>query len=401
MTRLFNLPTFARITALGAVFLFLLSMCKFGSYCVFSTVEISVVTFAPKLVVVGLLFFFIKLITSSIKHVLKSKNGKEKHKLFNVLTFTRWGLWIFFALTTASIIFGDVGALLTSLGLIGFGVTFALQKPLLNFVAWMNLNFHKTYTIGDRVRIGNVRGDVVEIQMMHTIVKGLLEGSDSPSGKFLCIPNELTLSQPVENFTKDNNFVNDELKVAITFESDWRKAKSMLNNIVTDVTKRNLHKLKTNMHKRMSIIDDTIEKLTERISKAKTKEREEKIKGEITELQKEKQTLAESFEDIPQQFRPNIHVEMSDSAIVLLAQFVTPYDIVKQVKTSINSAFLDAVRREKSVNLAYPHMELIMSNGNGGQVDKSAFPGEYKTLANFLQIRNISVEEAQAKKEPA
>jgi len=395
----FASPHFTRFVILAAVFLFLTSTCTLWAYCgAFSTINASLVSLTPKLVVIAFLFIFVKLITSSIKLILQRREGREKPKFFSALHIARYGLWIFFSLTSATLLFGDVGALLTSLGLIGFGVTFALQKPLLNFVAWISINFHKLYEVGDRVRIGNVKGDVTEIQMMHTIIKGILEGSDSPSGRYFSIPNELTLTQPVENFTKDNNFINEELKIAITYESDWRKAKNILNSIVSGATKKNLHRLKVNLNRRMSLIDATIDKLSERIARAKTKEREEKIKGKITVLQEEKKSLAETFEDIPQQFRPQIHVEMGDSAIVLIAQFVTPYDMVRNVKTEINSAFLDAAKREKNVSIAYPHMELVL-NKNGAAEEKESYPSsQYKTLYNFLQIRNIDLDEPAAKK---
>jgi len=328
--------------------------------CGISFLQISFPAFLPRLLVIVFLFVFIALINSSIKLFAQKKEENESEsKAVNILNFFRYGLWVVFVLVTASILFQDFGALLTSLGLIGFGITFSLQKPILNFVGWFNIKFNKPFRVGDRIKIGNFAGDIIEIKMMHVVMKSLMEEMDQYSGKIITIPNELVLIEPVENYTREDNFLKTKLNISITYESDWRKAKSIFEEIVRDVTKNNMHKYRKRLAKKLSFIDDTIEKLSERFEKTTSREREKKIKEQISELEKQKENLQETVEEFPSGFRPKVYVDLSDSAIMLLALFSVPYDTTKTVKTEINMRFLEAIKKEKSIEIAYPHLHLI------------------------------------------
>ncbi|HZX34370.1 MAG TPA: hypothetical protein VFF09_03240, partial [archaeon] len=57
------------------------------------------------------------------------ENRGKKKEIRIILTLYTYLVWGFMAMFLASTIFKDIGALLTSIGLIGFGITFALQKP--------------------------------------------------------------------------------------------------------------------------------------------------------------------------------------------------------------------------------------------------------------------------------
>ena len=390
MKKIFSAPNITRIIILAAIVFFLFVACSYGSCPFYSTLEASFVSLAPKAVVVGILFVLVKLVTSSIKLVLEKRQDSGKSNIFGALGLVRYGLWIAFTVISATIIFGDIGAIVTSLGLIGFGITFALQKPIMNFVGWLSIRFHKIFETGDRIRIQDIRGDVVEVNMMHTIVKSLLEGTDQHSGKLVSIPNELVLTVPVENYTKDNNFVKAEIKISVTYESDWKKARDMLEQIVTEVTRKNVHRFKSNITKRISIIDATIDKLSSRVERTDKKERENRIKDKITNLQEEKKALAETFVDMPGQFRPKVYIEMADSAIILSSIFMTPFDSVRATKTEINQAFLNAVRKEGRVEIAYPHMKLLLDSSQHASRNT-------QNLADFLGIDTVGVPEEDEK----
>ncbi len=378
----FNLKNFTKTIVFALVLIFLIIMCRYYPCGFYGNIENYLVMYAPKLTIIIFMFVLIKFVTSSIKILIEKKDGEDKFKIKTVLSFTRYFLWIVFLFIIFTMVFEDLGALLTSVGLIGFGITFALQKPILNTVGWITIKLHKTFEVGDRIKVGQITGDVEEIKIMHTVVKRLLEEIDQSSGKLVSIPNELTLVEPVENYTKDDNFVKTELKIAITYESDWRKAKNVFESIVEEVTKKNLHKFKKNLTKKISFIDNTIEKLSERIKKAKTKERGEKLKEHIDKLKKEKEDIKETFEDMPSWFRPQIHVDMEDSSILLLALFAVPYDMIRNVKTEINSMFLDAVSKDEDFEVAYPHMQIV------GEKKKQK---PNRSVSEFLGIDNINL----------
>lgn len=382
MATKFNIPNFMRALIFLLVLLFLLVMSNYYDLGLHVMRE-SFMGMLPKIIVIVFLFVLVNFLASAIKMVVMRKEEKEENfKMVRALNVIRYGIWVVFLFIAASIIFEDFGALLTSFGLIGFGVTFALQKPILNFVGWINIQFNRTFRVGDRIRIGNYSGDVVEVKMMQTVIRSLMEEMDQYSGKLVTIPNEMVLVEPVENFTKDDNFIKTELRISITYESDWRKAKKIFEDIVIDVARKNLHKYKNNLTRRLSFIDDTIEKLSERFEKTQKKNRERKLKEQITELEKQKEEIRETFEEMPSWFHPKIHVALGDSSIVLLALLSVPYDMIRNVKTEINSAFLDALRKERDVEIAYPHVQLVTG--------RKPAPVN-RVLSEFMGIDNISL----------
>jgi len=355
----FGFSGFTRIVIFLVLLVFLLSTCSYFD-CGITPIQDSFQVFLPRILVIFFLFVFVALINSSIKSVaLKKEEIESESKTVNILNFFRYGLWAVFVLISASIVFQNFGALLTSLGLIGFGITFSLQKPILNFVGWLSIKFNRPFRVGDRIRIGNFSGDITEIKMMHVVMKSLLEEMDQYSGKIITIPNELVLIEPVENYTREDNFLKAKLNISITYESDWRKAKNIFEEIVKDVTKSNLHKYRKRLAKKLSFIDDTIEKLSGRFEKTTSREREKKIKEHISELEKQKENLQETVEEFPSGFKPKVYVDLSDSSIMLLALFSVPYNAQRTVKTEINMRFLEAIKKEKNIEIAYPHLQLI------------------------------------------
>jgi esterase/lipase len=69
-------------------------------------------------------------------------------------------------------------------------------------------------------------------------------------------------------------------------------------------------------------------------------------------------------ENLEEEFKPKIRIELASSSILLIAQFLTPYDQVKKNRTKINVAFLDAIAKRKDIRVAYPHVQLIYDKNN-------------------------------------
>lgn len=84
-----------------------------------------------------------------------------------------------------------VGVLL-SLGVVGFAITFALQQPLLSLLGWLYIMAKRPYAVGDRVRIGETKGDVIKVDFLVTTiweVGGELVSTNQPSGRVVTVPN--------------------------------------------------------------------------------------------------------------------------------------------------------------------------------------------------------------------
>ena len=191
------------------------------------------------IVVVILSYLFIKFSSQLLKGYLINNSEKRDVKL--VLSVYKYFMWIFILFVTFSLLFKQVGSLITSLGLIGFGITFALQKPILNFVGWLTIVFNKTYKIGDVVSINNMNGRVYDVKVMYTNVSELNSIGD-PTGKSISIPNEFVLTSPITNFTIGESYIWDEIVIYLTYQSNWKKAQKIAQKIIQDYYDKNIKK---------------------------------------------------------------------------------------------------------------------------------------------------------------
>ena len=125
-------------------------------------------------------------------------------------------------------------ALLVAYGLVAAGVAIALQDVFKNFAGALAILLTSIYRVGDRIEINGKYGDVIDIGIFYTSLLELREWvhGDQTTGRITLIPNGLILNTPVHNYTKDHNFIWDELSLPITYNSDWARAVEMIRTIV-------------------------------------------------------------------------------------------------------------------------------------------------------------------------
>ncbi len=127
---------------------------------------------------------------------------------------------------------------------IALALALALQKYTASFFAFFVITFSKIYDLGDRIRIGNVKGDVRHIGLLHTTLEEV--GEDEKlggelTGRLLYVPNLIILDQPVLNYSKDystgleaisSDYMFDEVRIPITTDSNVEKASHLLESIL-------------------------------------------------------------------------------------------------------------------------------------------------------------------------
>jgi small-conductance mechanosensitive channel len=227
--------------------------------------------YLPKIIIVMLIIIltriFIRFTLKNIEKNLEKKGMKQDLLLFKgpykVI------VWFVVILISLSIIFKNFASLITSLGLIGFGITFALQKPILNFVGWLTIISKRPYWVGDRVMIGTVKGDVFDMNIMYTSLSEFSFAGDEPAGRSITIPNEYVLTQPVVNYTHGSSLIWDIVELTITYKSDWKEASMLLEEstaeIVGEIMKANAEKWKQSKHKFTILGKDIVDKPKTRI----------------------------------------------------------------------------------------------------------------------------------------
>ena len=128
-------------------------------------------------------------------------------------------------------LFGSVG---TFLGLVSAGIAIALKDPLVNMVGWFFILIRQPFKVGDRIQIGKNSGDVIDIRLFQFSLNeiGNWVDADQSTGRIIHIPNGVVFTEPQANYTAGFQYIWHEIPVLVTFESNWKKAKQILTDVV-------------------------------------------------------------------------------------------------------------------------------------------------------------------------
>ncbi len=151
---------------------------------------------------------------------------------------------------------GGLQAAVLSLGLVGFGLTLALQRPILALAGWATLVFGGSAREGDRIQIGDVAGDVLDIRLFTTRIWEVgAPGSATPgrpTGRIRTLSNAEFLEKAVANSTNDTATVFDEFVVNVAFESDQDLARKVLLDVGRQVVDGAVHKEMAGAYRRLT-----------------------------------------------------------------------------------------------------------------------------------------------------
>jgi small-conductance mechanosensitive channel len=125
----------------------------------------------------------------------------------------------------------------TFLGLFTAGIAIALKDPLTNFAGWLFIIFRKPFVVGDRVQVGDHTGDIIDIRpFQFTMLEiGNWVEADQSTGRIIHLPNGKVFLKPQANYSSGFEYIWNEVPVTITFESNWQKAKELLEKIIDEL----------------------------------------------------------------------------------------------------------------------------------------------------------------------
>ena len=170
--------------------------------------------------------------------------------------WTRQAIQVFSALFLVvgivSIWFDDPTRLATALGLITAGLAFALQRVVTAVAGYIVILRGKTFTVGDRIVMGGVRGDVIALTFTQTTIMEMGQppavqnadpamwvGARQYTGRIVTVTNAKIFDEPVFNYSRDFPYLWEELALPVSYTADRHKAEQVL----LDVARR--HSLQT------------------------------------------------------------------------------------------------------------------------------------------------------------
>lgn len=107
----------------------------------------------------------------------------------------------------------DLSGLAVIFGLLSVGIGFGLQNVTSNFISGLIILFERPISIGDRVMVGDIEGDVTEINIRSTKIRTLNNIS-------IIVPNSEFVSQDVINYSHGDPTFRVDVEVGVSYNSD-------------------------------------------------------------------------------------------------------------------------------------------------------------------------------------
>jgi small-conductance mechanosensitive channel len=145
-------------------------------------------------------------------------------------TFRR-AIELTFILIGAIIAFQSIGINLSGLavifGLLSVGIGFGLQNVTSNFVAGLILLFERPIKVGDRITVGGMEGDVVEINIRSTTIRSL-------NNIDIIVPNSEFVSSQVVNWSHGDRKIRLDIEVGVSYNSDLETVLRSLKEVALE-----------------------------------------------------------------------------------------------------------------------------------------------------------------------
>ncbi|RLC51658.1 MAG: mechanosensitive ion channel family protein [Candidatus Cloacimonadota bacterium] len=185
-----------------------------------------------KSIVIIAVLFLLRLLVRSL--ILKKIKDVKLHYQWRKIVNS--AVLIIGIIIVGRIWYDGVQSIATYFGLLSAGIAVALRDPLVNLAGWLYIVSRKPFEVGERIQIGDIAGDVIdqsafEISLLEI---GNWVDADQSTGRIVHVPNGKVFTHHLANYDKGFKYVWNEIRVVVTFESDWQKAKQILLEIVNN-----------------------------------------------------------------------------------------------------------------------------------------------------------------------
>ena len=213
-------------------------------------------------------------------------------------------------------------SLSTFLGLLSAGLAIALRDLVADFAGWLFILFRRPFDLGDRIQIGAHAGDVIDRRIFQFSIMeiGNWVGADQSTGRVIHIPNQRVFLEPLANYSAGFPYLWNELKVLVTLESDWKKAKTLFAQITKEINK------------------DVVEE-----AQGPRKEEDQRFLIHYRTL------------------TPTVYTSVEESGVLLTVRYLCRPRERRGTSEALWEEILQAVSRTEGIELAYPTQRLVIN----------------------------------------
>jgi small-conductance mechanosensitive channel len=170
-----------------------------------------------------------------------SREGGRERLTFWTRQSTAVVAAVILAMGSVSIWFDNPARLALPLGIVTAGVAFALQKVLTAIAGYFVILRGRTFSVGDRIEMARVRGDVIRLGFVQTTIMEMGQPpqmtKEDPAtwvqarqhtGRVVTVTNDKVFETPVYNYSRLFSFIWEEIRLPIRYDADRRLAEQIL-----------------------------------------------------------------------------------------------------------------------------------------------------------------------------
>lgn len=185
-------------------------------------------------IIAVILIFFIRYLAQ----VSAGRYVEDDEMRFRAKKWIKNSSYIISLLVLSAIFSDQLGGLAVFIGAVSVGIAIALQEVIVSVAGWMTVTIGNFYRPGDRVQLGGIKGDVIDISVLRTTLMEIGEWleADLPTGRTVRIANSFVFKEPVFNYTSNFPFLWDELKIPVRHGSDFVLARDLLERVAREIS---------------------------------------------------------------------------------------------------------------------------------------------------------------------
>jgi small-conductance mechanosensitive channel len=156
---------------------------------------------------------------------------QDSRKRYQLLLLRRIALWTLVVMIIGFTFASELGSIVTFAGLITAGLAVAMQSVLVSIVGYFFLIGKYGIRVGDRVQIGEVSGEIIELGMVRMYLMELAgRGSSVPTGRVAAFPNSVVFQVTTGLFKQipGVSFAWHDITLALPTEGDYESIKQQL-----------------------------------------------------------------------------------------------------------------------------------------------------------------------------
>jgi len=251
----------------------------------------------------------------------------RREELFLARRLGRYSTALVAIVVAAVFLIEDITTLATTLGLVSAALVISLQDVCASFFAWFVIMLGRKFTIGDRLEIDGVKGDVLDIQLLRTTLVEVNAwlGADQPTGRIIVIPNNLVFKTKVFNYSHGHPFIWSKIELTMTFATPASAALALFRKVLAEETRE-----------------------------------------EFAEARRAAAALERRYGVADAEYEPRVHTRIADSGITFSLFYVTHYRQASAVGNRINRRLIAELEQRRELQLAYNTLSVLTAPAPAG-----------------------------------